>query len=77
MFDKIKMSAGFCREFIKATISLGNKSVGEVTVLHLPPAIIVMAVRACMFTADKGMMDFARRLWFALFPKFTEVKERE
>lgn len=77
MFEKIKMSAGFCREFIKATISLGNKSVGEVTVLHLPPAVIVMAVRACMFTANKDMMDFARRIWSALFPKFTEVKERE
>lgn len=77
MFEKIKMSAGFCREFIKATISLGNKSVGEVTVLHLPPAVIVMAVRACMFTADKGMMEFARRMWKALFPKFVEAPERE
>ena len=66
--ETIKMSARFCVEFIKATIGLGNKSVGEVTVLHMPPSVIIMALNLALKVLDGGVtLQFAKLLWKAMF----------
>ena len=71
--ETIKMSAHFCVEFIKATIGLGNKSVGEVTVLHMPPSVIIMALNLALKVSDGGAtLQFAKLLWRAMFPGFVE-----
>ena len=71
--ETIKMSARFCVEFIKATIGLGNKSVGEVTVLHMPPSVIIMALNLALKVLDGGVtLQFAKLLWKAMFPGFVE-----
>lgn len=71
--ETIKMSARFCVEFIKATIGLGNKSVGEVTVLHMPPSVIIMALNLALKVSDGGAtLQFAKLLWKAMSPGFVE-----
>ena len=71
--ETIRMSARFCVEFIKATIGLGNKSVGEVTVLHMPPSVIIMALNLALKVLDGGVtLQFAKLLWKAMFPGFVE-----